>query len=107
ATRTLQVRVLVNNTNGKLRPEMYASVEIEQSSAREAVLVPEAAVQNLSGQSVVFVRTASDRFEPRAVQTGRSEGGSTEIPQGLRPGEQVVVRGGFLLKSHLMKDTLE
>ncbi len=102
-TRTITARVEVPNSDGRLKPEMYALAELELSGTREAVFVPEVAVQEVEGRRSVFVRTGRNRFEPRAVETAPGVGGHIEVIAGLRPGEEVVVAGGFVLKSHLLK----
>jgi len=74
---------------------------------KRILLVPSEAIQQIDGQDIVFVRTAADRFTVRPVRTGETAGGQTPILDGLQPGEQVVVRGSFVLKSHLLKSTME
>jgi cobalt-zinc-cadmium efflux system membrane fusion protein len=105
-TRTLKVRVLVPNTGGLLKPEMYASAEIEKAATRQAVVVPEAAIQDVNGHRAVFVRTAANRFRVQLVDVARSANGRAEIVNGLTPGTEVVVRGSFVLKSQLLKSSL-
>jgi cobalt-zinc-cadmium efflux system membrane fusion protein len=56
---------------------------------------------------VVFVRTAPDRFAVRLVRTAATRNGYTPILEGLKRGEPVVVRGSFILKSQLLRATLE
>jgi len=106
-TRTMQVRIVLNNSGNQLRPEMLATAEIPAGPPRETVLVPSDAIQQIDGQDVVFVRTAADHFSVRAVQTAETRNGETPIVQGLKGGEQVVVKGSFVLKSQLLKATLE
>ena len=106
-TRTLQVRVLVPNKDGLLKPEMYATAEIEQPNSRQAVFVPEGAAQELNGQQIVFVRSSATQFVPRPIQVARTVNGEMEIANGLRAGEQVVVKGSFVLKSQLLKSSLQ
>lgn len=105
-TRTIKARVEVPNPHGQLKPEMYATAEILLGSSEPALFIPQEAVQELDGQPSVFVRTAPDRFAPRPVQIGRSLDGSVEVLRGLRPGEVVVIRGGYVLKSQLLKGAL-
>jgi RND family efflux transporter MFP subunit len=106
ATRTLQVRVRLANPGGRLKPEMYATAEIESTRARDALFIPDTAVQEVSGQKVAFVQIAPGRFQTRAVETGGNRGGLAEITAGLKPGEQVVVKGAFALKSQLLASSL-
>ena len=106
-TRTMQVRIVLSNTSNVLRPEMLATAEIPGGPPRQTVLVPSNALQQVDGQDVVFVRTAQDHFAIRAVQVGETHNGETPILQGLKGGEDVVVKGSFVLKSQLLKATLE
>ncbi|HZT33247.1 MAG TPA: efflux RND transporter periplasmic adaptor subunit [Bryobacteraceae bacterium] len=106
ATRTVKVRVDLPNPGGRLKPEMYATTEIEMGGSENAVFVPEEATQEVRGQNVVFVRAAPDRFEVRPVQTGRALNGEVEIVRGLQPGEWVAARGSFILKSEFLKAAL-
>jgi multidrug efflux pump subunit AcrA (membrane-fusion protein) len=107
ATRVLPVRIVLNNPEQRLRPEMLANAEIPVGRSAPALTVPSDAVQQINGQDVVFVRTAPDRFVVRAVHTGLSADLKTPIVEGLTAGEEVVVHGSFVLKSHLLKSTME
>jgi cobalt-zinc-cadmium efflux system membrane fusion protein len=71
------------------------------------LLVPSDAVQQINGQDSVFVKTAPDRFVVHAVRTGDAQDGKVPILEGLRPGDPVVVNGSFVLKSQLLRSTLE
>ena len=106
-TRTLQVRVAVPNPGNLLKPEMYATAAIDRGRTRQALFIPEGAVQELNGARVVFIRTAVNQFEPRPVETARILNGSMEVTSGLKPGDQIVVKGSFILKSQLLKSSLE
>jgi membrane fusion protein, heavy metal efflux system len=106
-TRTLQARILVPNPGGLLKPEMYATATLRESGRHAALFVPEDSVQQINGVDVVFVRRAGDEFEARTVKTGSHAGGETEILQGLAANEVVVVKGGFLLKSQLLKNMIQ
>lgn len=106
ATRTIQVRIELNNPGGRLRPEMLADAQIPVGGATRMVFVPSDAIQQVNGQDVVFVRTAADRFAVRPVQVGETVGGQAPVLQGIQAGEMVAIRGSFILKSQLLKATL-
>jgi cobalt-zinc-cadmium efflux system membrane fusion protein len=106
-TRTMQVRIEVPNPAGALRPEMLADAEIPVGSGKPELSIPSDAVQQINGQEVVFVRSAPDRFAVRLVSAGETYAGRTAILQGLQAGEAVVVHGSFILKSQLLKASLE
>jgi membrane fusion protein, heavy metal efflux system len=105
-TRSLRVRVLVPNERSLLKPEMFASVEIERGGSRDGLFVPQSAAQEINGHRVVFVRTGPDTFEPRPIQINREVEGKMEVVAGLSPGDRVVTKGSFLLKSQLLKSSL-
>jgi len=107
ATRVMQVRIVLNNPGNRLKPEMLANAEIPLNESKTGLLVPSDAIQQINDQDVIFVRTAPNRFAIRAVQVGETTGGKTPILKGLKADEQVVVQGSFVLKSQLLKSTME
>jgi cobalt-zinc-cadmium efflux system membrane fusion protein len=107
ATRVMQVRIVVNNPENRLRPEMLATAEIPVGMSRPLLLVPSGAVQQIDNGDVVFVRSAPDRFAVRPVRLGEVTEGSVEVAEGLKAGEQVVVNGSFVLKSQLLRAAIE
>lgn len=98
-TRTARVRCEVSNAGVKLKLDMFTTVELPTTFHRRAVTVPEPAVQQLGGKSVVFIRKDEASFESRVVQIGKTVNGQTEIMTGLQHGEPVVIQGAFHLKS--------
>lgn len=96
ATRTARVRVELPNPDGALRPDQWATVEIELD-AGERLAVPEEAVVYTGPRRVVFVDADEDRLVPREVRTGVSADGWVEIVEGLQAGERVVTSGNFLV----------
>lgn len=105
-TRTISVRIEVRNRGLRLRPEMYADAEIAMGGTETGIFVKQEAIQDLNGQSVVFVKTGDGTFTLRNVETGVARDGMRLIVSGVREGEQVVVAGGFLLKSKLLEASL-
>jgi cobalt-zinc-cadmium efflux system membrane fusion protein len=105
-TRTIMVRVDVPNPDGLLKPEMYATAEIELGQSEPSLFVPQVSVQEVHARSVVFVQKAKDRFEVRPVQLGRAVADTVEIAGGIRAGERIVTRGSYVLKSQLLKGSL-
>jgi RND family efflux transporter MFP subunit len=106
-TRTMQVRIVLENPGQLLRPEMLATAAFPIGGGRSTVFVPSDAVQQVNGQDVVFVRVGSDRFVVRAVRPGTTAAGRTPILDGLKAGEPVVVHGSFVVKSQLLRASLE
>jgi len=104
ATRKVKARIEVTNPGRKLKPEMFATVELALAvDAPPVVAVPEDALQDLDGKKVVFVAEEEAEFAARQVQAGRAAGGMVEIVSGLKEGERYAVKGAFILKSELKK----
>lgn len=99
-TRTLEVRIVVDNQAGHLRPGAFADVAFSVDGG-EKLSVPSEAVLRSSRGGHVILALGDGRFAPRDVQTGVSAAGRTEILAGLEPGERVVVSGQFLLDSEV------
>lgn len=104
-TQSIKVRVDVDNPQHLLRLGMFVSGELIYAADKTALSVPIAALQQLSGEDVVFVAGQDDRLIMREVILGESSGGYTEIRQGLKEGEHVVTQGSFYLKSELAKES--
>jgi cobalt-zinc-cadmium efflux system membrane fusion protein len=104
-SRTIDVRIEVENPSGVLRPGMSASALVPLGDSDETVVaVPIEAVQRLPQGWCVFIPRAEEgAFEIRAVGRGRDLDGAVEILSGLRAGERVVVDGAFLLKAETDK----
>jgi cobalt-zinc-cadmium efflux system membrane fusion protein len=105
-TRMVQGRIEVPNAAGHLKARMFARARIATAHAERAVVVPLSAVQNVTGTTVVFVKSFDDLFEARPVTLGAKHDGRVEIVAGLRSHEPVVVAGGFALKSQLLASRL-
>jgi cobalt-zinc-cadmium efflux system membrane fusion protein len=106
-TRTITVRTEVNNTGLKLKPGMFADLNIELNQNGHAVSVPVDAVLDDHGLPMLFVRKEGQHFEPRLVTVGASGGGFVEIVSGVEVGDEVVTTGNFQLKSKLYEAALE
>lgn len=103
STRTMQLRLELPNTDGRLKPEMFASVRLYSDSQADRLAVPEAALQRDQGRTFVFVQHNANEYEVREVEVGESNGTLTSIIAGLHEGEPVVIHGAFVLKSELLK----
>lgn len=95
-TRTVKVRLILDNADGRLRPGMFAKVQFAGPS-HEAPVVPASALLQSGLFTRVFVEQAPGRYRAREVTVGASLGDAVEVLSGLKPGERVVVREGVLL----------
>ncbi|MEO8313330.1 MAG: efflux RND transporter periplasmic adaptor subunit [Pseudomonadota bacterium] len=97
-TRTLKVRVSLDNSDGTLRPGMFAQIRLRRSEGDDALLVPAEAVIRTGTRSLVIV-FEDGRFTPVPVEIGAEAGGQAQILKGLEEGQQVVASGQFLIDS--------
>ena len=95
-TRSVKVRTEVPNRDGRLKPDMFANVEIITDLHRTAISIPQSAVLNDGGKTVVFVADGSG-YKKRAVTAGIQGNDRVEIIEGLQAGDKVVVKGNYLL----------
>jgi cobalt-zinc-cadmium efflux system membrane fusion protein len=95
-TRTVKVRTEVPNPDARLKPDMFANVQIVTDLDRSAISIPQSAVLNDNGKTVVFVMEGNS-YQRRQVTTGIQNGDQVEIVEGLNAGDKVVVKGNYLL----------
>ena len=95
-TRTVKVRTEVANPDGRLKPDMFANVQIVTDLNRAAISIPQSAVLNDEGKTIVFVAD-SNGYQKRQVQPGIQNNDRVEIVDGLVAGDKVVVKGNYLL----------
>lgn len=98
ASRTIRARVAVANSEGLLKPGMYATVRLT-TPQRRALTVPASAVVRTGERNVVFVDMGSGQLMPHEVELGRAAGDYVEVLAGLEPGQRVVTSAQFLLES--------
>jgi Cu(I)/Ag(I) efflux system membrane fusion protein len=97
-TRSVRVRILVKNTEGAFKPEMYVNVSIK-SATGSFLSVPEEAVMDTGSRQIAFVDKGDGYFEPRYVVLGAKIGGFYVVQLGLAEGEKVVTNANFLIDS--------
>ena len=98
-TRTLKVRLRFDNAGELLRPNMFASVQIEAEGFGRVVHVPREAVIRGGSMDRVVVALGDGRFKAQPVRLGIESGDRIAIRSGLRAGETIVVSGQFLIDS--------
>ncbi len=95
-TRTVKVRVAIDNRAGAFKPGMFARAAFTGAS-RRAIVVPASALLQGGLETRVMVEGTPLHFAPKVVQVGASHDGQVEIVSGLRAGERIVVKEGVLL----------
>lgn len=103
AARTLEVRIAVDNADGRLKPGMFADVEITTTILENVLLISDSALQTDGDNQIIFVALDGNKFEKRVVKLGEAQQGRVQVVEGLKAGEQVVAEGSFILKSEMLK----
>jgi Cu(I)/Ag(I) efflux system membrane fusion protein len=97
-TRTAKVRFEIPNSHERLKPEMYANVEIKVQLGQK-LAVPEGAIIDTGLRQLAIVDKGSGYLEPREVKVGSKVEGYYEVIKGLKAGERVVTSANFLIDS--------
>lgn len=112
-TRTLKVRVTVENPEGKLRDHTFGAGQIVLREEPNAIVVPKEAVQSTSDAHFVFVRdknyfdeAAPKVFHVRQVRMGARDGQRIELLAGVLPGEVVATKGSSVILAQLLRSSL-
>jgi cobalt-zinc-cadmium efflux system membrane fusion protein len=104
--RTVTARIRLHNRDGLLRLGLFGNGQVSTGNPEKSqptLVVAQAAVTQIAGKSVVFVRQGAHDFEPHAVTLGHEALGKVEVLAGLKEGEEVVEDGVFTLKSILLR----
>jgi len=107
-TRTARVRVEVANRQERLKVGMFVEVGFEAGAGgpvENELVIPEEAVQRINERTVIFLPKEGERghFEARDVELGGVTNGYQRVISGLKPGERIVRKGSFTLKTQLLK----
>lgn len=105
-TRTVTVRMDVENPDRLIKPGMLASMLI-RGAARKRVMVPVVAVVRDENRDYVFVQLAANRFQLRLVKLGQENAGVAPVLEGLAEGEKIVTEGAFHLNNERRRKELE
>ena len=96
-SRTLRVKAQIDNADARLRPGLFARVDLGVARRNDVTMIPEDAVLQRADGAVVFRANAQNRVERVVVETGTIRDGMVEIASGIAPGDRIVVRGHFRL----------
>ncbi|NTV10993.1 MAG: efflux RND transporter periplasmic adaptor subunit, partial [Zoogloea sp.] len=101
----VQVRCLLPNPDGRLRPEMFARASVAAPNGEQAIRLPLSALVTDGLYTATFVSTAPGEFVKRRLKVLRQDAEYAYVANGaaggLKPGEQVVVKGALLLNAEL------
>jgi len=97
-TRTAKVRFELENPDEKLKPDMYANVELRVDLGTK-LAIPQEAIIESGRKQVVFLHHGGGKLEPRLIKTGVRTGEWTEVLDGLKEGDHIVTSANFLIDS--------
>jgi cobalt-zinc-cadmium efflux system membrane fusion protein len=107
-TRTTRIRAELSNPNGRLRANQFGQAEIQVGKEHQATVVPKQAVQRKDNVDLVFLPEGEPgSFRAQRVVTRPTDRNDlVEVAWGLKPGQRVVTKGAFLLKTEIMKGAI-
>lgn len=94
-TRTALVKAQVNNAEGKLKPGMFANLDLTVTTRENAIMIPESALVRVmqDNRAIVYTATETNTVALRPVRVGLRMPGQVEIVEGLQPSDRVIVEG--------------
>jgi cobalt-zinc-cadmium efflux system membrane fusion protein len=102
-SRTIKVRAWVNNASHKLKPEMFARLQVEIGDAAQFIIIPREAVLEVDGRQFVYVVVDHDRYLKQEVKVSNISPTQVRVMEGLNRGQRIVTRGAVLLKGQEVK----
>jgi cobalt-zinc-cadmium efflux system membrane fusion protein len=102
----VKIRVQVKNPEGKLRPGMFAEVDVMIPGQRRMAAVSRNAVMSEGGKQFVFQHFKDDLWVRRDVVVGQSQGSFLEIIEGVSIADRIITGGTFMLKSEVFKEKM-
>jgi len=101
ATRTVKTRCVVDNPGHRLKPEMFAKIDVETPGGTKLITVPAKAVLNDGDKAMVVVASEGNVFRTRTVQVGPEIDSNVRIISGLSAGEKIVTSGAIFMKQEI------
>lgn len=98
ATRTIKVRARVDNQAHKLKPEMFARLQLDVGDTRQFLTVPREAVLEVDGKQFVYVVESDRGYHKREIKIAAVSPDQTRVVEGLKQGERIVTKGAVLIK---------
>jgi multidrug efflux pump subunit AcrA (membrane-fusion protein) len=105
-TRTIKIRVDVDNPDHLLKFGMFVTGRILMESMEQYYAVPLRAIHFMNGKRVVFVKIGDNEFQAREVKIAEETKDEAAVREGICEGDSVVVKESFLLKSELLKSEM-
>ena len=98
-TRVVKIRIDLSNLNGKLKPDMYANVEIEGKSLGDLPVISENSVIRSGEKNIVIKSLGNGKFKPVDIQLGGYSDGYYQVLKGVQQGDKIVSSAQFMIDS--------
>ena len=98
-TRTTKLRLIFDNSESLLRPDMFAQLSIHSDPLDDVIVIPAEAVIRTGDRTQVFIVRGPGKFEPRIVTLGIESNGQVAVLAGVDAGDEVVTSAQFLIDS--------
>ena len=105
-TRTALARVILPNPEGHFRPGLFVTASLAGEEIPVSLLVPKSALQNLEGETCIFIKNQGD-FKQQPVTIGKTSKTHAEVTSGLKAGQYYVTQGAFELKAKIVTSTMD
>tara|TARA_A100001015_G_C14851150_1_gene656519 strand:- start:49 stop:1038 length:990 start_codon:yes stop_codon:yes gene_type:complete len=106
-SQTVIAIVSLANKDSKWKPGMSVEGKVKILEKEVPIAVNKKAIQRIEGESVIFVKEGSDKYEARHVKLGKGDDEYIEVIEGLNTGEEYVSHGSFIIKADILKSTAE
>ena len=103
-SRTIKLRASVNNADHRLKPEMFARLQIQVGNDTPLLLIPREAVLEVNGKQFVYVVKGPDRYAKQAVKVSAISSDRVRVLEGLKLGQRIVIKGAVLIKGQEAKN---
>ena len=100
-SRTVKLRCVVPNPDGRLKPEMFAKIDLTATGGARVILVPSKAILSDSEKPRVILVDADDTFRLEPVEVGSEVDGNVRVLSGLHAGQKIVTEGALFLKNEI------
>lgn len=106
-SQTVIAIVSLANKDSKWKPGMSVEGKVKILEKQVPIAVNKKAIQRIEGETVIFVKEGSDKYEARHVKLGKGDDEYVEVIEGLNAGEEYVSHGSFIIKADILKSTAE
>lgn len=98
-SRTLKVRLVFDNPDLRLKPNMFANLAITPSSEQASLVIPRSSVIRSGGMTRVVLAEGSGKYRSARIEVGREDTQNIEVLEGLNKGDKIVTSAHFMLDS--------